>query len=187
MKPKEIKIYTKNGDAGQTSLIGGLKVDKSDLQLDAYGTLDELNSFVGLLRDFAIEPEVKHTLFTIQSHIFIAESLLAAGTPESLATLPFLEEKDVEMLEQEIDRMNEHLITVQHFILPGGHPVVSYCHIARTICRRAERAMVKLKLKEPKQTIAIKYINRLSDYFFVLGRFVAKELGIEENIWPPKK
>lgn len=185
MKTRESKIYTKKGDTGQTSLIGGGRVEKSDLRIEAYGTLDELNSFVGLVRDFTVEPEIKKTLLIIQSHIFIAESLLAASSAETLATLPALNEKDVEMLEHEIDSMNKDLPVLQNFILPGGHPLISYCHIARNICRRAERNISKLKLKESKQAISLKYINRLSDYFFVLGRFFAKKLGVKENIWKP--
>jgi cob(I)alamin adenosyltransferase len=183
MKFNKSKIYTKSGDTGQTSLIGGARIEKSDLRLEAYGTLDELNSFVGLVRDFAIEPEVKKTLFAIQTHIFITESILAAANAETLALVPGLNENNVEMLEHEIDRMNEHLPLQQNFIIPGGHPVISYCHIARTICRRAERNMAKLEMNEAKQLITLKYINRLSDYFFVLARFVARELGVEENTW----
>lgn len=185
MKTRENKIYTKKGDTGQTSLIGGIRVEKSDLHIEAYGTLDELNSFVGLVRDYSDEADIKKTLLCIQSHIFIAESLLAAASTETLATLQGLNEKDIEMLEQEIDRMNKDLPELQHFILPGGHPLISYCHIARNICRRAERAISKLKLIETKQSITLKYINRLSDYFFVLARFFAKKLGVEENLWKP--
>lgn len=187
MKPRKSKIYTKTGDTGQTSLIGGARIEKSDLRLEAYGTLDELNSFIGLVRDFSIEPEAKKTLFTIQSKVFIVGSILAAGTVDILTSLPGLDEKDVKMLEHEMDRMNEHLPVQEHFILPGGHPVVSYCHVARTICRRAERTMSRLELSDAKQLMVLKYVNRLSDYFFVLARFVADELGIEENIWSPEK
>ena len=185
MKANKNKIYSKTGDTGRTSMIGGVHIEKSDLRLDVYGTLDELNSFIGLVCDFAIEPEMKKTLFAIQAHIFSAESILAAGNAEALATLPGVNDQDVEMLEYEIDRMNEHLPVQQHFIIPGGHPVVSYCHIARTVCRRAERTIAKLELKETKQMMVLKYINRLSDYFFVLARFVCRELGLEENTWNP--
>ncbi len=187
MKQRKRKIYTKTGDSGQTSLIGGLRVEKSDLRLEAYGALDELNSFVGLVRDFSIEPETKKTLFVIQTKIFSIGSILAAGTSDILNSLPGIIEKDVKKLEQEIDRMNEHLPVQEHFILPGGYPIVSYCHVARTICRRAERTMSRLELSEAKQLMALKYINRLSDYFFVLARFIAAELGIEENFWIPEK
>ncbi len=177
------KIYTKKGDSGNTSLIGGSRVEKSDLRIEAYGTLDELNSFIGLIRDFSVEMEQKHTLLAIQSHIFIAESLLAADSEKSLINLPMLTEENVQLLETEIDRMNERLPELKHFILPGGHPVVSYCHIARTVCRRAERAMVKLDLFSEKQKLVLKYVNRLSDYFFVLARYVAKDLGVAETLW----
>lgn len=183
MEPKDYKIYTKKGDKGQTSLIGGSRVAKSDLRIEAYGTLDELNSFVGLIRDFAVDQEEKNTILAIQSHIFVAESIYAADSSEALQPLPKLTDTDIELLENEIDRMNQHLPELKNFILPGGHPVVSYCHIARTVCRRAERIMVKLDLHEPEYLIVLKFINRLSDYLFVLARYIGRELGTTEQIW----
>ncbi len=183
MDPKDYKIYTKKGDKGQTSLIGGSRVAKSDMRIEAYGTLDELNSYLGLIRDFSIDLEQKSTLAGIQSHIFIAESIYAADSEAALINLPKLNEKDIELLENEIDRMNEHLPELKNFILPGGHPVVSYCHIARTVCRRAERLIVKLEINEPQHDLVLKYINRLSDYLFVLARFVGHELGVGDQIW----
>ncbi|MEI6123622.1 MAG: cob(I)yrinic acid a,c-diamide adenosyltransferase [Bacteroidota bacterium] len=177
------KIYTKKGDTGTTSLIGGIRVPKSDTRIEAYGTLDELNSFVGLIRDFSIDQTQKDTLNSIQTHISIAESLMAAGSVEALHTLPGLSEENIQLLETEIDRMNQNLPQLTHFLLPGGHPVVSYCHIARTVCRRAERIIVGLNPTNQKQTLVVKYINRLSDYLFVLARHVAKDLGIAENLW----
>ena len=184
---KEQKIYTKKGDNGTTSLIGGSRTEKSNLRIEAYGTLDELNSFVGLIRDFSVDEEQKKTIHTIQTHIFIAESLLAADSEKVFVCLPALTEEDIHLLETEIDRMNERLPELTHFILPGGHPVVSYCHIARTVCRRAERIIVKLNFISEKQTLVLKYINRLSDYLFVLARYVAKDLGVAENIWKNEK
>jgi len=183
MEPKDFKIYTKKGDKGETSLIGGNRVSKSDLRIEAYGTLDELNSFIGLIRDFSIDTEQKNALATIQSNIFIAETVYATA-PESVhQKLPELKESDIELLEHEIDRMNESLPELKNFILPGGHPVVSYCHIARTVCRRAERIIVSLEFNDMQHDLALKYVNRLSDYLFVLARFVGHELGVGDQIW----
>jgi cob(I)alamin adenosyltransferase len=183
MNPKDFKIYTKKGDKGETSLIGGSRVAKSDLRIEAYGTLDELNSFIGLIRDFSVDQVQKDIIGSIQSDVFIAESIYAADSETSLTTLPKLTEKNIELLESEIDRMNEHLPELKNFILPGGHPVVSFCHIARTVCRRAERILVKLQINDPDHELVVKYINRLSDYLFVLARFVGHELGVSEQIW----
>jgi cob(I)alamin adenosyltransferase len=183
MEYKDSKIYTKKGDKGETSLIGGSRVPKSDQRIEAYGTLDELNSFVGLIRDFSVDQEQKDTIGSIQSHIFIAESIYAADSEATLVNLPKLAENDIELLEYEIDRMNEQLPVLKNFIIPGGHPVVSYCHIARTVCRRAERLLVRIDSKDHDHELVIKYVNRLSDYLFVLARFVGRELGIGEQIW----
>lgn len=180
------KIYTKKGDKGETSLIGGSRVAKSDDRIEAYGTLDELNAFVGLIRDFSVDMDEKKTMSEIQQHIFIAESLFAADSEEALAKLPQLKEEDIVMLEHEIDRMNARLPELTNFLIPGGHPVVSYCHIARTVCRRAERLLVKINSEVPQHQLAIKYINRLSDYLFVLARFVGRELGVPEQLWVTK-
>ncbi len=180
MKATKTKIYTRKGDAGQTSLLGGERVDKSDLRLEAYGTLDELNSYIGLVRDFAIDAPVKRFLLSIQENIFTAGSILAAGNDTILNKLPSLNKEDLAALEQEIDRMCEKIPPQKQFILPGGHPIISYCHIARCICRRAERTIARVELSEKKQKQTLKYINRLSDYLFVLARFMAAELGIKE-------
>lgn len=182
---KKGRIYTRNGDKGRTSLIGGLRTKKSDLRIEAYGALDELNSFVGLVKDFALEPDLKKNLLAIQTHIFMAGSILAASNAATLKKISGLTDTDVKMLESEIDRMNAQLPVQQNFIIPGGHPVVSYCHIARSICRRAERTMTRLKLDDPKQAMVLKYINRLSDYFFILARYIANELGVDETTWNP--
>jgi cob(I)alamin adenosyltransferase len=142
-----------------------------------------LNSFIGLIRDFSVDQEQKDNIGKIQTHIFIAESIFAADSEASLVSLPKLSENDIGLLEQEIDRMNEHLPVLKNFILPGGHPVVSYCHIARTVCRRAERLLVRLEMTDSDHQLVVKYINRLSDYLFVLARFVGHELGVGEQIW----
>lgn len=179
------KIYTKTGDEGYTSLLGGTKLLKSDLRIDSYGNVDELNSYIGLLGDYITDRDIKAVLLSIQNHLFIIGSLLACDTTKDIKmSLPELGEEDVMRLEQQIDSMNESLPELKHFILPGGNILVSCIHIARSICRRAERGCVHLKEQglfvDP---LVIKYLNRLSDYLFVLARFVGKQLGVEEVIW----
>ncbi len=182
----ELKIYTKTGDKGQTSLIGGTRVPKYHERIEAYGTLDELNSFIGLIRDHEIDDRTRKVLIEIQDRVFTAESLLAADPSAKLKTLPHLKEEDIALLENEIDKMNETLPDLKSFILPGGHPIASYCHIARTICRRAERLTIKLIEMEPEtiqgETV-VKYLNRLSDYLFILARKMAYEFGTGETYW----
>jgi cob(I)alamin adenosyltransferase len=182
---KEFKIYTKGGDKGQTSLLGGTRVPKYHDRIEAYGTLDELNSFIGLIRDMDIDPHYKKSLVSIQNNIFTAESRLASDNLENLGKLPQLLEKDITFLEEEIDKMNEVLPPLSSFILPGGHVIVSYCHIARTICRRAERLTIKLAQDYDVEAIIIKYLNRLSDYFFVLSRKMSVDNNAEEIAWRP--
>ena len=184
--PDEIKIYTKTGDRGQTSLIGGKRVPKYDQRIEAYGTVDELNSYIGLLRDLHIDPHSREILMEIQDRLFTAESLLAAENPADFPSLPRLNERDVTLLEQEIDSMNEHLPPLNSFILPGGHPVISHCHIARCICRRAERLIIKLDHVHPVDPVIIKYINRLSDYLFVLSRKFGRDFNVVETHWKAK-
>ena len=179
------KIYTKTGDEGYTSLIGGTKIFKSDLRIDSYGNVDELNSYVGLLGDYITDRDIKPFLLSIQNHLFIIGSLLACDSDKDIKMkLPQLNEEDVRVLEQQIDAMNESLPALTHFILPGGNILVSCIHIARSVCRRAERGCVHLKEQalfvEP---LVIKYLNRLSDYLFVLARFIGKQLSVEEIIW----
>jgi cob(I)alamin adenosyltransferase len=180
----DFKIYTKTGDKGETSLIGGTRVPKYHLRIEAYGTLDELNAFVGLIRDQEIDERTKANLIEIQDRVFTAESLLAVD-PEHppLRKLPQLNEQDVIFLEEEIDRMNEELPPISNFVLPGGHPVVSYCHIARTICRRAERIIIKLAETHTLDELIIKYLNRLSDYLFVLSRKMTRDFNAVETPW----
>jgi len=180
---KEKKIYTKTGDMGETSLLGGKRVSKSHERVEAYGTLDELNSFVGLLKDQQIAEHYRSVLAIIQEKIFIAEAWIASDPQGQPAKLPVLMEDDIMLLENEIDEMNKSLPALSHFLLPGGHPVVSYCHLSRTVCRRAERTVIRLKEKSQMDQIIIKYLNRLSDYLFVLARKLAKDLGATENQW----
>lgn len=185
---KDWKIYTKGGDKGKTSLLGGSRVSKYHEKIQAYGTLDELNSFIGLLRDQeGICEETQKFLFDIQEKIFAAESLVAVDSAELIAELPKIKTEDTEKLEQAIDRMNEHLPELRNFILPGGHPAVSWAHVARTVCRRAERHVLQANDIYPVDEQIIVYLNRLSDYFFVLARKLAHNNGIPEDKWAPSK
>jgi len=178
------KIYTRTGDKGQTSLIGGTRVPKFHPRIEAYGTIDELNSYIGLIRDQEIGAHYKEVLLEIQDRLFTAESLIARDPgAEVIVNLPVLMESDITRLETEMDRMNEDLPELKSFILPGGHPIVSYCHIARCICRRAERHTIRLAQSQPVEDMVIQYLNRLSDYLFVLARKLSKDLGASEMLW----
>ena len=181
-----MKIYTKKGDRGETSLIGGVRVKKSNVRIHAYGTVDELNSMVGLLKDNLIDDEDISLLLEIQNNLFVIGSSLASA-PGSKMSLPEIKTKDVEKLEVQMDKMNEDLPELTSFILPGGHTVVSYCHLARTICRRAERWVIEITESEKIDTILIEYLNRLSDYFFVLARKIAIDFNSKEVLWHPSK
>lgn len=181
------KIYTKTGDKGQTSLIGGTRVPKFHPRIEAYGTIDELNSFIGLIRDHDIDSVYKSALIEIQDRLFTAESIIALDPEaESPVRIPSLTFADIKFLESEIDRMNEALPELRSFILPGGHPVVSYCHVARCVCRRAERHVIRLAQAQPVDEIVIVYLNRLSDYLFVLARRLAKDFNAPETNWLPR-
>lgn len=181
-----MKLYTKTGDQGITSLLGGVRVPKSDLRIDAYGTVDELNAHVGLVRDQAVNKNRSETLKEIQDRLFTIGADLASTPTKSSIKKPDLLESDVAYLESEIDQMEETLPPLTSFILPGGHPSVSYCHLARTVCRRTERLVVELASYEEVNPLVIIYLNRLSDYFFVLGRKMAQELNVEEVTWKPR-
>jgi len=183
---KEWKIYTKTGDKGTTALIGGTRVPKYHDRIEVYGTIDELNAFIGLLRDQDIDEPSKKVLIEIQDRLFTLESLVALDPEKEVKNLPILHDKDVTLLEKEIDKMNETLPPLTAFILPGGHPVVSYAHICRTICRRTERLIIKLSTNSEVDEINIRYLNRLSDYLFVLGRKFAMDFGVEETVWKPR-
>jgi cob(I)alamin adenosyltransferase len=182
---EEFKIYTKGGDTGETSLLGGTRVSKSHERVEAYGNLDELNSFIGMVRDSEIDLHYRSVLVGIQERLFIAEALVARDPEKPARNLPVLREEDILLLESEIDKMNEALPPLHNFILPGGHPVVSSCHIARTVCRRAERSLIRLNSINPVDGIIIRYLNRLSDYLFVLARKCGKDLGAAETPWIP--
>jgi cob(I)alamin adenosyltransferase len=182
------KIYTKTGDAGKTSLIGGTKVPKSHLRIEAYGTVDELNSFAGLCADYLKAKMIRNSIPEIQDRLFTIGSALACDPDkEPKLKIPDLKEEDVILLEKEMDRMNDELVPMKSFILPGGHVTVSTLHIARCVCRRAERCCVRMQKKELEiDPLIIKYLNRLSDYLFVLARYAARETGTEEIPWKPR-
>lgn len=182
---KKMKVYTKSGDKGKTSLIGGARVPKYDSRIDAYGTVDELISFTALLSDSIVNGQIKNNLFWVQDRLMTCASILATDC-DGCKKIPILHESDIERLEKEIDIMEEALEPLKSFILPGGNVVVSYCHICRSICRRTERLTVKLIENVPFDEKVNKYLNRLSDYFFVLSRFLAKETGAKETAWTPK-
>ncbi|RUA24358.1 MAG: cob(I)yrinic acid a,c-diamide adenosyltransferase [Bacteroidetes bacterium] len=184
---KEFKIYTKGGDHGKTSLTGGTRVYKYDLQVEAYGSIDELKSYIGLVYDYADDLMSKKNLLHIIEKLFIAESLVSADSEKSLNKLPQLSIKDVEFLEKEIDRMNKFLSPLTAFILPGGHPMISHCHIARTICRRAERACLRYGATKDLPEFVGMYLNRLSDFLFVFARYSAHKLNVDEILWLPEK
>jgi len=178
-----MKIYTKTGDKGKTSLLGGTRVSKADNRIESYGTIDELNSYIGLIRDTQPEEERKAFLKEIQDRLFTIGAHLATDKEKALDKLPDLKDSDVEYLENEMDKLDATLPPMTSFILPGGHVNVSYCHVARCVCRRAERLTIKLDEMVKIEPIIIRYLNRLSDYLFVLGRMVAMELGVDEVPW----
>jgi len=178
-----MKIYTKTGDAGITSLLGGTRVPKHHLRIDSYGTIDELNAHIGLVMAYDIEASHQQTLKHIQNNLFVLGSLLAAEPGASKMELPVIAEADVEALEESIDKMNTMIPELKHFILPGGNAVIAYCHIARCVCRRAERKVVRLSEDSEVEKIIIVYLNRLSDYLFVLARCIGYEKQIPEQIW----
>lgn len=185
--PEEFKIYTKTGDKGQTSLIGGTRVQKYHPRIEAYGTIDELKSYIGLIRDHDIPLPTADLLKEIQDRLFTIESQLAYDPDTKLARpLPSIEEEDITLLEKEIDIMNESLEPLSSFILPGGHVIVSHCHVARCICRRAERIVIRLSELHHVDELNIKYLNRLSDFLFVLARKIAKDLNAPESPWKPR-
>lgn len=181
------KIYTKTGDKGETSLIGGSRVPKYHDRIEAYGTLDELNSFIGYLRDQLTNTHQREVLLKIQEKLFTAESLLATEPDKEISrSLPVLTEDDVTALEREMDTMNEHLPDLSSFLLPGGHPLVSLSHVCRTVCRRSERIIIRLAANMAVDEMVIKYVNRLSDYLFVLARELAFMNNVPDLPWKPE-
>lgn len=181
-----MKIYTKTGDEGSTSLFGGKRVSKADLRIDTYGTVDELNSYVGLLRDQEVNQKRKDVLVEIQDRLFTIGSILATEPGNTKVKIPSLSEQDIQFLEKEIDAMDAELPPMRFFVLPGGHPSISLGHVARTVCRRAERLTIALNQVDKVEPLVIKYLNRLSDYNFMLCRKMASELKVEETPWKPR-
>ena len=189
-----MKIYTKTGDKGTTALFGGTRVKKYNLRIESYGTVDELNSYIGLIKDQDISDYSKESLLKIQNELFTLGAMLA--TPPEKETLksgkerlniPKIEDTSIVFLENEIDKMDAVLPQMTHFVLPGGHQAVSFCHIARCVCRRAERLTVELNDQENINEAILKYLNRLSDYLFVLARMLSKDLSVVEIKWIPEK
>ncbi len=181
-----MKVYTRKGDKGTTGLIGGTRVPKHSLRIEAYGTVDELNSYIGLLRDNSIDEGSKKDLIKIQDRLFTLGSLLAEDKEKSKMKLPQIHQQDIEFLEHKIDEMDKQLHPMKSFILPGGHETVSFCHIARCVCRRAERLSTALAEYVELNTLILSYLNRLSDYLFVYGRYLSLKLNAEEIPWQPK-
>ena len=181
-----MKIYTKTGDHGTTALFGGKRVLKSDLRIDAYGTVDELNAYIGLLRDQEINQKRKEVLIEIQDRLFTIGSILATEPGNTKVKIPALAETDIIYLEKEIDAMDAELPPMKFFVLPGGHPSVSFGHVARTVCRRCERLVIALNAIEQVEPLVIKYLNRLSDHLFMLCRKMSLELNAEEIAWKPR-
>lgn len=180
------KIYTKTGDKGETGLLGGRRLPKYHLRIDTYGTVDELNAFIGLVSDHVQNETTAAELKAIQDLLFVIGANLAAD-PEKGGNVPDLKEADVLFLEEAIDQMETALPALKHFILPGGHPAVSFCHVARCVCRRAERLVVALAAEEVVLDLIIRYLNRLSDYLFVLARKVGQDFGVPERKWEARK
>ncbi len=189
-----MKIYTKTGDKGTTALFGGTRVPKHHIRIESYGTVDELNSHIGLIRDQNIDTNSRDILINIQDKLFTVGAILATDPNKAILksgkerlTIPKISNEDIELLEHEMDKMNAQLSTMTHFVLPGGHQTVSFCHIARCVCRRAERLASALNELEPFQPNTLIYLNRLSDYLFVLARKLSKDLQVDEIKWIPKK
>lgn len=180
-----MKIYTRKGDEGSTGLIGGTRVPKSHIRIEAYGTIDELNSFIGLVRDYDVPSTVRAQLIQVQEELFTIGSHLANDEGKSKMKLPEVHEGQVERLENAMDTMNEELPDMRFFVLPGGHQAISTCHIARCVCRRAERLCVAMNESVSVNPIILKYLNRLSDYLFVLSRYLTKHYNAEEVPWKP--
>jgi cob(I)alamin adenosyltransferase len=179
-----MKIYTKTGDDGTTGLFGGRRVSKADVRIDAYGTVDELNAYIGLLRDQEVNKGRRDPLLRIQNTLFVIGSILATEPGNTKVAIPVLHDDDIAFLEQEIDSMDKELEPLRTFILPGGHTSVSFGHVARTVCRRAERIAIALNNEGGNVSmLVIQLLNRLSDYLFVLCRKMSAELGVEEVAW----
>jgi cob(I)alamin adenosyltransferase len=181
-----MKIYTKKGDKGTTGLIGGTRVSKKSNRIDTYGTIDELNSFIGLVRDLNTDKIIRNQLIEIQDRLFTIGSSLAADPKKSIMKLPSLVLEDITALENWIDEMNITLPEMRFFVLPGGHQAVSFCHVARCVCRKAERIVVELNDLEFVDPLVLSYLNRLSDYLFTLCRKLSQDFKVKEEIWKPR-
>ncbi len=182
-----MKVYTKTGDKGTTSLFGGTRVSKGHDRINAYGTVDELNSYIGLLRDQSVNVNRHDFLIEIQDRLFTLGSILATEPGNTKVKVPKFTQMDVQGLEDEIDKMESSLEPMRNFVLPGGHQSVSFCHIARCVCRRAERLVITLQETEDVDQLVVQYLNRLSDYLFVLSRKMTSELNAPETLWIPRK
>ncbi len=189
-----MKIYTKTGDTGTTALFGGTRVPKHHIRIDSYGTVDELNSYLGLIRDQNINANYKNSLIAIQENLFTVGAVLATDPKKAILkngkqrlNINTITENNIGYLENQIDVMNETLPAMTHFVLPGGHQAVSLCHIARCVCRRAERLASALNDFEPIEANTLIYLNRLSDYLFVLARKLSYDLKAKEIKWIPEK
>ncbi|MBA9075587.1 cob(I)yrinic acid a,c-diamide adenosyltransferase [Rufibacter quisquiliarum] len=182
-----MKIYTKTGDKGETSLIGGTRVKKSHLRIEAYGTVDELNSFIGVVRDQEVNQKRQELFSEIQDRLFTIGATLATDPVKNVKMqTPDLHETDIQLLEEQMDLLDQHLPALRNFILPGGHQAVSFCHVARSVCRRAERLAIALQEESHVDDLVVKYLNRLSDFLFVLSRAISFELGVKEITWKPR-
>ena len=189
-----MKIYTKTGDNGTTALFGGTRVPKHHIRIESYGTIDELNSWLGLIRDQKIDSHSKKIVALVQDKLFTVGAILATDPEKAILkngrerlNIPKIDASDIELLEKEMDAMDAKLPQMTHFILPGGHTTVSYCHIARTVCRRAERMASLLNENEPFDERVLMFMNRLSDYLFVLARKLSSDLEVKEIKWIPEK
>ncbi len=180
-----MKVYTKTGDKGTTALFGGKRVLKSDARIEAYGNVDELNSFLGLIRDTYADEKVTNQIIEIQNTLFVVGSILATEPGNTKVKVPELDENHIESLEQWMDVMDAALPPMRFFVLPGGHQAVSFCHVARTVCRRSERGVIRLGQLDAISDLPAKYLNRLSDYLFVLSRYITVQLNVEEIPWKP--
>ena len=189
MMMKENKVYTKTGDDGTTSLNSGLRVKKHHIRVAAYGNIDELNAWVGLIRDSTANVLDREFLHILQNHLMVLGTQLSTIREEDFPSdfINPIQEEHVSEIENEIDRISLDLPPLKNFILPGGHPIVSYTHLARCVCRRAERQITELNANERVSPSVIAFVNRLSDYFFVLSRKFTKDLHLEENKWIPKE
>tara|TARA_R110002049_G_scaffold3795_5_gene27675 strand:+ start:154517 stop:155131 length:615 start_codon:yes stop_codon:yes gene_type:complete len=194
LRENEMKIYTKTGDAGITALFGGTRVPKHHIRIESYGTVDELNSHLGLIRDQNIDQHYKEVITHIQDRLFTVGAIMATDPEKAILkngkerlNIPKISSENIARLEQEMDAMNETLPPMTHFVLPGGHQTVSFCHIARCVCRRAERLAAALNDLEPFEPNALIFLNRLSDYLFVLARKLTFDLQADEIKWIPEK